>query len=336
MRIGIIGVGRAGRIHLDAWRAAGGVDVVAIADPAPEVRRRARVAELRAYGDPVDMIDDEGIDAVSICTPPASHAGIAIACLERGLDVLCEKPLALTVSEARSMLAAASHSGRRLLLATKFRHVPALVNARTLVAGGAIGTPIGFTIDFSSIVDMSQRWNSRPQVAGGGVVVDNGCHAFDIVGFLFGSVSRVRATQREPVQRLGVEDAATIRVAVEGGLIGRIDLSWSHASERPAYVAIQGSLGSVEIGWQGAWLRRTGRPPEVIGDGYDRDDTHRRMAAAFRDIVRGVERPWISPGECLQTQAAVGAAYRSMQSGGWAALDLPAVGDDDVREKVYA
>jgi predicted dehydrogenase len=336
MRIGVIGVGRAGRVHLDAWRAVEGADPVAVADPEPAVRRAARDAGLRAYADPADLIGREDLDAVSICTPPASHAEIAIACLARGLDVLCEKPLAVTVTEARRMLAAATRHGRRLLLATKFRHVPDLVQARALVTGGAIGEPLGFGIDFSSVVDMSRRWNSRPQVAGGGVVVDNGCHAFDIVGFLFGPVSRVHATRLKSVQRLSVEDSATILVAADGGLIGRVDLSWSHATERPAYIAIHGSLGSLEIGWRGSRLCRAGQPPEPIGDGYDRDDAHRRMLAAFRETVRGPGQPWISAEECLRTQAALQAAYRSMRTGGWATVDVPSLDDDDSFEEACA
>lgn len=151
--------------------------------------------------------------------------------------------------DARRMLVTAARHGRRLLVASKFRHVPDLVRARTLVADGAIGETLAFAIDFSSVVDMSQRWNALPNVAGEGVVVDNGCHAFDIVGFLFGPVARVHATRREALQHLSVEDAATILVGAAGGLTGRVELSWSHPTSCPAYVAINGTRGAIEIGW---------------------------------------------------------------------------------------
>ncbi len=322
MRAGIIGIGHAGRIHLEAWQAVEGVQVVAMADRVPDIRRAAREAGLHAYGDPLDMIARERLDVVSICTPPVSHAQVAIACLERGLEVVCEKPLALGIDDALRMLRTSTRLGRHLLLATKFRHIPDVLRARELIATGAIGTPIAFEIDFSSVVDMSQRWNSRRAVAGGGVVIDNGSHAFDLAAFLFGPLLRVHATRLKPVQELTVEDSATILVAVGGGLIGRIDLSWSLATGRETYVTVYGSRGTLEIGWRGSRLRAAGQPPEPIGTGYDRADAHRRMLTAFRDLVMGVGRPWVSPGECVRTVAAVDAAYRSIRTGGWVSVDM--------------
>jgi len=322
MRVGIIGLGHAGRIHLEGWRVIAGVEVGAVADRAPAVRAWAREAGLRAYGDPLDMIARERLDAVSICTPPVAHAQLAIACLERNLNVLCEKPLALNRRDALRMLRAAAHMRRHLLLATKFRHVPDLERGRELIAAGAIGEPVAFEIDFSSRVDMTQRWNGRRPLAGGGVVIDNGCHAFDIVAFLFGSVTRVHATRLKQVQALSVEDSATVLVAAGHGLIGRIDLSWSLATGRPTYVTVYGSRGTLEVGWRGSRLVREGQAPEVIGPGYDRQDAHRRMLLAFADLVDGMGRPWISPGECVRTVAAVEAAYRSVASGGWVTVDM--------------
>jgi len=322
MRVGIIGVGRAGKIHLDAWREVDGVEVTAVADRSREVRAWARGIGLRAYGDPLDMIAREPLDAVTICTPPAFHAPVTIACLERNMHVLCEKPLAIDARDGLKMLRTASRLDRLLVLATKFRHVPDLVRARELIRDGAIGEPIAFEIDFSSMVDMSQRWNSRRTLAGGGVVIDNGCHAFDIVAFLFGTVSRVHATRLKSVQGIGVEDSATVLVAAGQGLIGRIDLSWSLATGRETYVTVYGSRGTIEVGWRGSRLRPAGGPEQQIGPGYSRADAHRLMMVAFRDLALGKGEPWISPGECMRTVAAVDAAYRSMRTGGWVRVDM--------------
>ncbi len=336
MRVGVIGVGRAGRIHLEAWRATPGVEVRAIADRAIAVRSWARDMGLQVYGDPLDMIAREPLDAVSLCTPPVSHAQVAIASLERNLDVICEKPLALNGNDVLRMLHTAARLERTLLVATKFRHVPDMVRARELIAGGAIGEPVAFEIDFSSPVDMSRRWNCRRAIAGGGVIVDNGCHAFDIVAFLFGTVTRVLATRLKPVQNLSVEDSASIMVAAGRGLIGRIDLSWSLATGRSTYVRVYGSGGTLEVGWHGSHLLVAGREPESIGTGYDRDDAHRRMMASFRDLVAGTGRPWISPGECVRTVAAVEAAYRSLRAGGWSTVDMMGVRDRHAPLKAQA
>jgi predicted dehydrogenase len=322
MRIGIVGIGWAGKLHLDAWQAVPGVDVVAIAERAPVLRRWARDAGLVAYPDPLDMIVREDLDAVSICTPPAYHAQVAVACLERNLHVLCEKPLALGSRDALRMLRTATRRQRHLVLATKFRHVPDLIRARELIREGAVGDPIAFEIDFSSMVDMTTRWNSRRAISGGGVVIDNGCHAFDIVAFLFGTVSRVHATRLKAVQDMTVEDSATVLVAAGRGLIGRIELSWSLSTGRETYLTVYGSEGTLEIGWRGSRLRRKDQAPEVVGAGYDKGDAHRRMMTAFRDLVTQGGSPWITPGEIMRTVAAVEAAYRSMRSGGWASVDM--------------
>jgi predicted dehydrogenase len=322
MRIGIIGLGRAGLVHLKAWQGVAGATIASVADPSPTARRTARAAGLRTYADPFTLIARERLDAVSICTPPTNHAALAVACLERGLHVLCEKPLATTATAALHMLRTAARTRRHLLLATKFRHVPDLERARELLAGGAIGEPVAFEIDFSSMVDMSARWNCRRGIAGGGVIIDNGCHAFDIVAFLFGTVSRVQAARLKQVQPIGVEDSAAILVAAGRGLIGRIDLSWSLATGRATYVTVYGSRGTIEVGWRGSRLRIPGEPDREIGPGYDKNDAHGRMFTRFTQVVAGSGQPWISAGECLRTVAAVEAAYRSLRSGTWTPVDM--------------
>jgi len=321
MQVGIIGLGRAGRVHLDAWQAVEGATVTAVCDPSPAVRRWARAAGIAAYAHPLDMLGRAVLDAVSIASPPVHHAPIAIACLERGLDVLCEKPLAINGRAALRMVQVATRHQRNLLLATKFRHVPDLAAAREMVAGGEIGEPVAFEIDFSSMVDMSGRWNARRALSGGGVIIDNGCHAFDIVTYLFGTVSRVQATRLKPVQNIGVEDSATVLVAAGRGLVGRIDLSWSLQTGRETYVTIYGSRGTIEVGWRGSRLKVAGKPPREIGPGYDKNVAHRLMMEAFMGVVAGERQPWISPGEGLRTVAAVEAAYQSLRSGGWVPVD---------------
>lgn len=325
MNVGIIGFGRAGHVHFEAWQATPGAKVVAIADPSAEARRRARALGLRTFADPLEMLHQARLELVSICSPPARHARVAIAALGRGLDVLCEKPLATQGPAALRMTQTAALYGRRLLLATKFRHVPDLRIARERLAAGAIGDPIGFEIAFSAAVDMRGRWNTRRALSGGGVIIDNGCHAFDIVGFLLGPVSRVHATRLRAVQPLGVEDSATILVDVGRGVIGRIDLSWSFDLNRASFVTVLGTRGTIDVGWKGSFVRRRGAPPEPIGSGYDRADCHRRMMASVQDVVAGRGELWITAGEALRTVAAVEAAYHSLRSRSWVPVDVMGV-----------
>ncbi|MFQ5667099.1 MAG: Gfo/Idh/MocA family protein, partial [Candidatus Binatia bacterium] len=171
VRIGIIGVGRAGAVHLQACGSVPGLEVLAICDPAPAARRAAGASGVKTYSDLTDMLETERLDAVSICTPPAEHAPLGVRCLKRGLHLLCEKPLALTTSGAEEMFATARRQGRLLLVASKFRHVGEIMYARELIRSGELGRPASFELSFCSAVDMSRRWNARAAQAGGGVII---------------------------------------------------------------------------------------------------------------------------------------------------------------------
>lgn len=324
MRIGLIGLGRAGSVHLQAWQHVADAEVVAVCDPSAAARKRARELGIRTYSDPAVMLASANLDGVTIATPPADHAELAIASLERGLHVLCEKPLALTTWDALAMLKAASRHHRQLLLATKFRHVPELATARELITTGKLGVPIAFEVSFCSPVDMSKRWNAHRRLAGGGVIIDNGCHAFDIMSYLFGSVTRVQTNLHRPLQKLGVEDGATIQVRAGDGVVGKADVSWSLSTGRNSYVKVHGSRGTVEVGWQETRVKYLGKDWETIGGAYDKIDAHRRMQTCFVESSKtnGTTEPWISTVECLRTVAAVEAAYRSVHSGGWEWVDM--------------
>jgi predicted dehydrogenase len=324
MRIAIIGLGRAGSVHLDAWQHVDGAEIVAICDPSPAARRRARELGIKAYSDPDVLLETAKLDAVTIATPPADHAELAIACMNRGLHVLCEKPLALTTWDAMAMLQTASRRRRQLLLATKFRHVPGMIAARELVASGKLGVPIAFEVSFCSPVDMSKRWNAQRRRAGGGVIIDNGCHAFDIMSFLFGSVTRIQTNLHKPLQKLSVEDGATIQVRAGDGVVGKADVSWSLSTGRNSFVKVHGSRGTIEVGWQETRVKYLGQDWEKIADNYDKIDAHRRMQSCFVETAtsNGATAPWISTVECLRTVAAVEAAYRSVHSGGWEWVDM--------------
>lgn len=314
-RLGIVGLGRAGGIHLDAMRSIPDVEVTAVCDPHAAARVSAERAGIAAYATLDPMLARAQLDGVVICTPPADHVAVSEHCLARGLHVLCEKPLALTTWDVLTMLQSANRARRTALVASKFRHVPEVTRTRALLAAGELGDPVSFEISFCSAVDMRERWNAQSALSGGGVIIDNGCHAFDIVSYLFGSISRVQATRLKAVQSIPVEDSATLQVWAGDGVVGRVDLSWSLAPPRDSYLVVHGSRGSIEVGWQGARLKRIGEDWRVIGGPYDKLGAHRAMISGFVASIEHGAAPWITASECLQAVAAVDAAYRSLQSG---------------------
>lgn len=296
------------------------VELTAICDESLAIRMRASQAGLRVYGDPIEMIDTEKLDAVSICTPPSSHPALAEACLERSIPVLCEKPLATTLADATRLIETAERTKTPFALATKFRLVPEVVQARKMIQSGVIGKVLTFRVEFASYVDMTTRWNCLPEVSGGGVIIDNGCHAFDLVQHLFGPIDHLQAFRHKQKQAFAVEDTALVLATNREGVTGEVFLSWSTFTGSPNYATICGTEGTIEIGWQKSVVKKLGQQPETFGANYDKNVAHRLMVQAFRDGVLKDGTTWITNAECIQTSIAVEAAHRSMASGTPAAM----------------
>lgn len=327
LRVAIAGLGRIGQVHLDAWRKTAGCEVVAAYDDAAAAVDLALKQKLSCYEDMAGLLRANDIDILSVCTPPAMHLAATVKALEKGIHVLCEKPLSVNWRGAERMIRASQSSGTKLQMATKFRHVPEIRGARDLIRDGEIGEPMRFQIEFAGPVDMSRRWNSSPTVAGGGVIIDNGSHALDLVKFLFGSINRVQATQLKPLQNLAVEDQALVLVSAGNDVLGEVTLSWSMQPSSDFYLTIHGTKGTIAIGWKASFIRRGSEEPVQIAAGYDKNATHVRMMTEFANLVRGKGKGWVNLDECLTTQAAIEACYASMESGAWAPVETiePAV-----------
>lgn len=138
LRVGLIGLGGVGRLHLEAYKASRLTRVVAVAEPDP-ARRAAAGGGLAAYADAAEMLAAEALDIACVLTPAASHAALVGLCAGAGVPVLCEKPLAATPAEGRAMIEACRAAGVRLAYGASYRCLPALRRARALIADGAIG-----------------------------------------------------------------------------------------------------------------------------------------------------------------------------------------------------
>ena len=155
--------------------------------------------------------------AAIVASPPSTHRDLVVRLLDLGLAVLCEKPFATNLDDAREMLAAAERCGRPLVLASKFRFTAPVLAARTWIADGRIGELIAYENVFSAPVNMAGRWNSDPTIAGGGVLQDNGPHAADLARALCGPIESVVATRPRPVQDLAVEDGIRLLFRFDNG-----------------------------------------------------------------------------------------------------------------------
>jgi predicted dehydrogenase len=202
LRVAMIGYGFMGAAHSQGWRTAPRVfDLPAEPEMAVVVGRNAEAVAAAAHKwgwaesatDWREVIARDDIDVVDIVTPGDSHAEIAIAALEAGKHVLCEKPLANTVAEAEAMAEAAERAaaqGIRAMVGFTYRRVPAVTFLRNLIAEGAVGTinqvRASYRQDWLVDPEMPLAWRLQKEHAGSGALGDIGAHAIDLAQFVTG------------------------------------------------------------------------------------------------------------------------------------------------------
>ncbi|MCS6576165.1 Gfo/Idh/MocA family oxidoreductase [Curtobacterium flaccumfaciens pv. flaccumfaciens] len=203
LRVAMVGHGFMGAAHSQAWRTAPrffdlGADpemaVIVGRDPERTEAARQRYGWQAASTDWRAVVADPDIDVVDVVSPGSSHVEIAIAALQAGKHVLCEKPLANTVAEAEAMTAAAAAArahGVRAMVGFSYRRVPAIAFARQLVQDGRIGTVRQvralYLQDWLSDEDGPMTWRLDKSLAGSGALGDIGAHAIDLVEHVTGS-----------------------------------------------------------------------------------------------------------------------------------------------------
>ena len=248
--VALIGYAFMGRAHSQAWRTVGAAfDVPPIARRVIVGRDEQAVAEAARRLDWEEHATDwreavtrEDVDIVDICTPGFLHAEIAIAALEAGKHVLCEKPLAIDPAEAESMVEAAraaSERGQIAALGHTYRRVPALAHARDLVAAGRLGeirqVRASYLQDWLVDAEAGMTWRLRKETAGSGALGDIGSHAIDQIQYVTGQqVTAVRGRLATMVpERPGpdgpepvtVDDAAWATLELDGGAIASVEAS---------------------------------------------------------------------------------------------------------------
>jgi predicted dehydrogenase len=246
LRVAMVGHGFMGAAHSQAWRVAPRffpldrepeMTVVVGRDAERTEAARARFGWQRAETDWRRVVDDPDIDVVDICSPGSSHVEVAIAALEAGKHVLCEKPLANTVVEAEAMVTAASSAadrGVRSMVGFSYRRVPALAFARQLVQAGRIGevrqARALYLQDWLTDADGPMTWRLDKDLAGSGSLGDIGAHAVDLIehitGATLGTVSGTLETfvHERPLLADGVGLSGT--ASEERGQVTVDDAAW--------------------------------------------------------------------------------------------------------------
>lgn len=322
LKIGVVGCGRIAQTHLEVLPRLEDAVVTAVCDVDSELAAcAAEEQNCKSYTKLDTMLSQESLDAVLVCTPPATHADIVVTCLEQSLHVLCEKPLALDIEETLRMYRAAQKAGKLLSLASKFRHMPAMIKAKAQIKAGLIGQPVLFFNRFAGRVDMSGRWNSKRSVSGGGVLIDNGTHSVDVARYLLGPVNRVTAHSPNSLQGLEVEDTVVLSFEC-GKTAGNIQLTWSLDNLYDPFVRIEGTEGVLQVGWKESSYRLY-RSQEWIpfGGPYNKLTVLENQDRHFIDCINGKVDPLIDVQDGLQSVRVIEAAYEALRSGSWVDIE---------------
>lgn len=337
LKMGIIGVGGiAQNRHIPTFlKMSDKVEIVAISDvneaTAEMVGEKFGISKVYAHY--ADMFEE--VDAVTICTPNKFHAEIAIAALEAGLHVFCEKPMAMRPDECEAMIAASEAAGKKLAIAYHYRFMKESIAAKRLVLEDEIGRPM-----VARAKGMRRRkvpgWGvfTNKELQGGGSLIDYGCHLLDLSLWLLGNPKPVEVmgtTYNELSKMPGqvnqwgnfdhetfeVDDHVTAYIKFEGGASMMFETSWSaNVKSDEESVSISGLSGGVDLFPFHLNQMKHGMLLNTEADWVPgEDDPSLPQALNFVNSCLGIEELIVKPEQAMQTSQIIDAIYRSSETG---------------------
>jgi predicted dehydrogenase len=291
--IGIIGTGFMGKAHAFAYRAALAafpdipvprLEMIADVDAGSAAKAAHQYGFARSSGNWRDLVNDPGIDVVSVTTPNTLHKEMALAAIAAGKHVHCEKPLSPTLTDSLEMVEAAEKAGVTTQVGFNYIKNPLLKLARDMVAAGELGEITGFrgihAEDYMHDPESPYSWRIDP-IGGPGVIADLGSHIIGMARFLLGPIAEVSADVRtvvksRPVARgaserkdVLVDDVARILVNFGRGCGGTIEANWI-ATGRKMQLGFEltgekGSLVFTQERLNELWLYKAGSDPRTSG-----------------------------------------------------------------------
>lgn len=324
LRVGLIGLGKIGRVHWNHSKLISGIQVTAIAE-IMSLAGEEFPPEIRMVEDWTEIVEDPEIDAVVISLPHVLHARCAEAALRNGKHVFLEKPLATSLQDAQELVECARATDRTLMVNMTHRFYPPLQRARQLLTDGVIGDVISVRDFAMEIVDRAEfpGWFFDPVVAGGGVVITSCIHLLDRVCWLLSEpLSFVGGSSRRLMPESNVEDCAEILCETPSGIpvaIGSFFFTGPKMFDDG--LTIFGTKGKMTIhAWShlewnlydGEKLREDGYDPSIPAKARP-EVGHRAALSEFVSAIREQRVPEAEAGTVMDAQEVVERFYHSVK-----------------------
>lgn len=250
INIGIIGFGKMGCIRYDAIRKQGHGHVVGVVEPLLSVPLK----EVRIYKTPEELIVDPKIDAVFVCTPNYLNKKLTIKALRAKKHVFCEKPPAFTAADVEEIMVEEKTSGKKLMYGFNHRHHDSIKKAKELIDSKVYGHILWMRGRYGKSVDYNfyNDWRAKKELAGGGILIDQGIHMLDLFLMFAGDFDEVQAFVSNLYWQLDVEDNVFVQLRNRSGVVASLHSTmtqWRHLFSfeiflEKGYITINGLLTS--------------------------------------------------------------------------------------------
>lgn len=313
----LVGCGKTGHSYATVIDRHPGMELAAAIDVNPDAAgafgnsfRCSNYSSLDDY-----FASSNAVDCAVICTPPSDHSETARRIMKKGIHVLCEQPFTLDSESGEKVIDDSHACGVQLMMASRHRFVPDIIQAKGLIQAGILGQVLLFEADFRDLVDMRNRWNIQKDISGGGVLANSG-PAVDIASYLFGHLLGVHAEEGTRIQSADVEDTVRLDLRTISGVMGTAYLSWTLKGADDDYFRIYGTEGTLCVGWKKSMYRPNETKDWInFGEGYSTLRALSRQVSHFINVIADDEIPEIGAGDVVESVRTLEAAYQSLQTG---------------------
>jgi predicted dehydrogenase len=317
-RIAIAGAGLIGLAHMDVIQKSSQCELSAIVDPSAAAQAVAAKAGVALYKSIGELLSKDKPDGILLATPNALHVPQALQCMEAGLPVLLEKPIATTVKEALTLVERVEQTGAAVLIGHHRAHSPIMAKARQVVESGQLGRLVA-VMGSATFVKPDHYYEDAPwrKELGGGPILINMIHEVHNLRMLCGDIVAVQAFKSNATRGFAVEDTVAINLRFASGVLGTFMLSdtaacarsWEQTSqENKAYSSygdedcyvVAGTNGSLSVPtmriktYPRPQDRSWWKPFEVGVVGMVREDPLARQMAHFVDVILGKAKPLVT------------------------------------------